>query len=72
MKRYHDHSNSYKGKHLIGAGLYVRGLNLYCNGVKHGGKQAAMMLEMLRGLYLNLQAAGREKHTGPWLEHRRP
>lgn len=26
VKRHHDHSNSYKGKHLIGAGLQFEGL----------------------------------------------
>jgi hypothetical protein len=31
MHRYHDHGNSYKGMHLIGAGLQFRGLVHYCH-----------------------------------------
>ena len=37
VKRYHDHSNSYKGKHLIVvAGLQFRGLVHCCHGEKQG------------------------------------
>jgi hypothetical protein len=45
VKRHHDHSNSYKGKHLIGDGLWFRGLICFCHGWKHGGMQADMVLE---------------------------
>jgi hypothetical protein len=46
MKRHHDHSISYKGKHLIGADLHFRGLGHYHHGKKHGGMQADVVLEM--------------------------
>jgi hypothetical protein len=45
VKRNHDHSNSYKGKQLIGVGLYFRGLVHYCRGGRHGGMQADIVLE---------------------------
>jgi hypothetical protein len=45
MKRQHDHSNSYKGKHLTGAGLQLRSVVHYHHGGKHGSKQADMVLE---------------------------
>ena len=32
VKRHHDHGNSYKRKHLIGAGLQFRGLVHYHRG----------------------------------------
>jgi hypothetical protein len=52
---------SSKGKHLIGAGLQVRGL-VYCRHLgKHGREQADLVLEEELGvLYLDLQAAARE------------
>jgi hypothetical protein len=31
-KRHHDHSNSYNGKHLTGAGLQFRGLDYHLVG----------------------------------------
>ena len=47
VKRSHDHGNSYKGKHVIGASLEFRGLVYYHHGWKHGGAdQADMVLEM--------------------------
>jgi hypothetical protein len=42
VKRYH---NSYKEKHLTGAGLQLRDLVHCCHGRKHGGVQADMVLE---------------------------
>ena len=39
MKAHCDHDNSYKGKHLIGAGLQFRGLVHYGHGGKHGNRQ---------------------------------
>jgi len=36
VKRHHDHSNSYKGKHLIGAGLKFQ----RCSPLLTGGKRA--------------------------------
>jgi len=61
VKRHHDHCNSYKGKHLIVAGLQCRDLVHFCHGGKHGGMQADMVLRKeLTVLYLDQQAAGRE------------
>ena len=51
-------------KDLIGAGLQFRGL---APGY-HGG----MVLEELRVLHLDLQAARRENKTLAWLEHLKP
>ena len=45
VKRHHDHSNSYKGKHLIGPGLQVQSLVHCHHGGKHGGMQADLVLE---------------------------
>ena len=45
VKRHHDHSSSYKGKYLIGAGLQFRGLIHYHHDKKHGNMQADMVLE---------------------------
>ena len=45
VKRHHNHDNTYKGKHLIGAGLQFRGLAQYYHGLKHGGLQADMVME---------------------------
>jgi hypothetical protein len=42
VKRHHDHSNSYKGKHLIWAGLRFWGLVRCCHGRKHGDVQTGM------------------------------
>ena len=62
VKRHHDHGNSYKGKHLIGAGLQLRDLVHCHHGGKHGGMQADMGLEKkLRALHLDPQAAERER-----------
>lgn len=36
MKRHHEQSNSYKGKHVIGAGLQFGGSVHYGHGGKHG------------------------------------
>jgi hypothetical protein len=53
--------NSYKGQHLIGAGLQFRGSVHYHHGRKHGSVQADMVLEELRVLQLDPQATGREQ-----------
>lgn len=50
VKRHPDHSNSYRGKHVIGAGLQFRRLAHYCHGGKHGSVQAEMVLEMQLGI----------------------
>lgn len=44
-KRHHDHVNSYKGNHLVGVGLDLRGLVYYLNGRKHGDTEVGMALE---------------------------
>ena len=57
MKRFHYYSHSYKGKHLIGAGLQL--INIVMVG--HGGVQANMVLEKgLRILHLDILATGSE------------
>jgi hypothetical protein len=43
VKRHHDHSNSYKGRHLIGSEF--RGLVHCHHGRKHGRVQADMVLK---------------------------
>ena len=45
VKRHHGHGNSYKRKHLIGAGLQFTGLAQYHPDGKHGSLQADMLLE---------------------------
>jgi hypothetical protein len=50
VKRHHDHGNSYKEKHLIGAGLQFRGLIHYCHDLKHASIQEDMMLEKELGV----------------------
>ena len=44
VKRRHDHGNSYKGKHFIGAGLQFRGLVHCHHGRKRGSIQADIWL----------------------------
>ena len=54
VKRHHDPNNSYKGKHLIKAGLKFRGLVHYHHGRKHGSMQADTVLEKeLRVFFLS-------------------
>jgi hypothetical protein len=48
MNRHHDHSNSYKGQHLIGAGLQVQRFIPLSSRQEHGGIQADVGLEELR------------------------
>lgn len=61
MKTYHDHGNSYKGKHLIGLAYSFKDLVHYCHRRKHGGMEADMLLEKeLKVLHMNPQAPGRE------------
>ena len=64
MKRHRDHGNSYKGRHLIGAGLQLRGLVHDHHGRKHGSMQADMVPEREpRVQHLDPQAAGRDRET---------
>ena len=73
MKRHHDHSNSYKGKYLIGAGLQFRGLVPYYPGEKHGSTLAGShgTGEGGESLHLEPRVAGKEKHWA-WLEYLKP
>ena len=64
VKRYHDHSNSYRGQHLIEAGLQVQSIIIY--GGKHGSVQAGMVLEELRVLPL-VRKVARLRLTPMWL-----
>ena len=50
VKRHHDHGNSYKGKHLTGAGLEFRGLVHDHHVRKHNSMQADMGLEKELGV----------------------
>ena len=60
-KKHHDQSNSYKGKHLVGAGLQFRGSVHYYHGGKHGIMQADVVLEKeLRVLHLDSKETGRD------------
>ena len=54
------HDNSYKGKHLIEAGLQVQRFSPFCHGNKYGGIQAEEEDE--RVLHLDPHAAEGE-HT---------
>jgi hypothetical protein len=67
VKRHHDHGLSYKGKHLIGAGLQFQRfspLSLYQEAWWHVGRHGA---GVMRILHLDPQAAGRERHW-TWVE----
>jgi hypothetical protein len=55
MKRYHDHSNSYKGRYLTGLSYSFKCLVHYHYGWKHGSVQADMVLGELRIPHLDLQ-----------------
>jgi hypothetical protein len=45
MKRHHDHGNTYKRKHLIGASLQFSGLVHYHHDREHGSKQVDIVLK---------------------------
>ena len=47
VDRHHDQDNSYKGQHLIGAGLKVQRFSPLSR-QEHGSIQAGMVLEKLR------------------------
>jgi hypothetical protein len=57
VKRHGDHRNSFKGKHLIGAGLKFINLVHCHHGRKHGDKQVGVVLKVL---YLDPQAAQKD------------
>jgi hypothetical protein len=60
VKRCHDCDDSYKGKHLAGAGLQIRDLFHCHHGKKCSSTQADMVLERCWVLHLNWQSAGGE------------
>ena len=65
MTRDHDHSNSYKGKCLVGLACSFRGLVHYHHSRKYGSMQVRMLLvKELRVLHLDWQAAEKENVTG--------
>jgi hypothetical protein len=56
----------------LGLAYRFRGLVCYSHGRKHGSMQQSMVLERyLRGIHLNQQGAGRERHWA-WLEYLKP
>jgi hypothetical protein len=55
--RHHDHGKSYKGQHLIGAGLKVQRFNPLSARWEHGSIQAGMVHKELRILHLHLKSA---------------
>jgi hypothetical protein len=71
VNRHHGQGNSYKGNHLIGAGLQFRvSVHYHCGG-KHGSTQADLVPEEPRVLHLDQKADRKrlEFHTG-WSLHR--
>jgi hypothetical protein len=48
VNRYHDHGKSYKGQHLIGAGLQVQRFSPLSVRHAYGGIQAGMVQAELR------------------------
>jgi hypothetical protein len=58
VKRHHDHSNSYKGKHLIGADLQVQRFSPLSSWWEHGMKADMVLEKEIRVLQLDLKAAG--------------
>jgi hypothetical protein len=63
MNRHHDQGNSYKGQHLIGAGLQVQRFSPLSSRQEHGSIQAGMVQEELRVLHLHLKAASKTLTT---------
>jgi hypothetical protein len=55
VRRHHDQGNSYKGQHLIGAGLQSQMFIIMAG--RHGSMQAGMVQEKRRVLHLGPQAA---------------
>ena len=59
MKKHHDYSKSYTGKHLIGLAYSFRDLVHYHHGGKHRDMHADMVREKeLKVLHLDPQAEG--------------
>jgi hypothetical protein len=56
INKHHDQNNSYKGQHLIGAGLWVQRFSSLSSRWEHGSIQTDMGLEELRVLHLHPKA----------------
>jgi hypothetical protein len=56
VNRHFDQGNSYKGQHLIGAGLQVQRFSPLLPRREHGSIQAGMVERELRILHLHLKA----------------
>jgi hypothetical protein len=59
VDRHHDQCKSYKGQHLIGAGLQVQRFSPLPSRQEHGSVQAGMVQAELRVLHLHLKAPSR-------------
>jgi hypothetical protein len=59
VNRHHDQGKSYKGQHLIGAGLQVQKFSPLSSRQKHGSIQADMGQKELRVLHLHPKADSR-------------
>jgi hypothetical protein len=59
VSRHYDQGKSYKGQHLIGAGLRVQRFSPLSSRQEHGSIQASMVQAELRVVYLHLKAASR-------------
>jgi hypothetical protein len=59
VNRHHDQGKSYKGQHLIGAGLQVQRLGPLSSRQEHNSIQTGMVQEEMRVLHLHLKATGR-------------
>jgi hypothetical protein len=57
VKKHHEQSNSFKDKHLIGAGLQVQKFSPLPSRQERGNIQAGMVQEELRVLHLYLKVA---------------
>jgi hypothetical protein len=62
VRRHHLHSNSYKGRHLIGAGLQFQRFDPLSSWWEAWQPEADMVLEEPRVLYLDLKVA-----EGAWM-----
>jgi hypothetical protein len=59
LQPHRGQGKSYKGQHLIGAGLQVQRFSALSSRQEHGSIQAGMVQEELRFLHLYLKAANR-------------
>ena len=69
MKRHHDHSKSYKRKHLIGACLEFLKFSPLSSWLGAWWQADKVLKKQLRALRLDLQAIGRGLRYWVWSEH---